>query len=163
MALLDWEMPGLDGVEICRRMRERETAGNAYTYLLLLTSRGDQRDIVTGIEAGADDYVVKPFDRHELRARMRVGQRIVELQAQFAAQQQRAQQSVDALEAENRQKTEWALQLAAEVDLVRAKGVCEAVRTRKDMLVSLGAQVRAEMGGEPSVRQQHRLNRELHE
>ena len=83
MALLDWEMPGLDGVEICRRIRERETAGNAYTYLLLLTSRGDQRDIVTGIEAGADDYVVKPFDRHELRARMRVGQRIIELQTEL--------------------------------------------------------------------------------
>ena len=83
MALLDWEMPGLDGVEICRRMRERETVGNAYTYLLLLTSRKDQQDIVTGIEAGADDYVVKPFDRHELHARMRTGQRIIELQIEL--------------------------------------------------------------------------------
>lgn len=83
VALLDWEMPGLDGVEICRRVRARETDGTVYTYLLLLTSRNDRQDIVAGIEAGADDYVVKPFDQHELRARIRTGQRIIELQTEL--------------------------------------------------------------------------------
>lgn len=78
LAILDWMMPGLDGVEVCRRVREHPTA--AGTYLILLTARGERSDIVAGFEAGADDYVTKPFDREELRARVRAGQRIVELQ-----------------------------------------------------------------------------------
>src|SRR5262249_39923877 len=83
LAVLDWMMPGLDGVEVCRRLRARPSP--APTYVILLTARGAKEDVVAGLEAGADDYVVKPFDREELRARLRVGQRVVELQASLAA------------------------------------------------------------------------------
>lgn len=83
LALLDWEMPGLDGVELCRRVRAREAEGSPYTYVLLLTARRGRHDVVAGMEAGADDYVVKPFDEHELRVRLRAGRRIVELQAEL--------------------------------------------------------------------------------
>jgi diguanylate cyclase (GGDEF)-like protein len=78
LAILDWMMPGKDGIDICRCIRQRK--GRAYTYLLLLTARGQKEDIVEGLEAGADDYVTKPFDPFELRARVRAGRRIVELQ-----------------------------------------------------------------------------------
>ena len=78
LAILDWMMPGKDGIEICRHVRQRQ--GRPYTYLLLLTARGQKADIVEGLEAGADDYVTKPFDPFELRARVRAGRRIVELQ-----------------------------------------------------------------------------------
>jgi two-component system, cell cycle response regulator len=80
MAVLDWMMPGMDGLEVCRRIREKEKGGDRYMYVIILTARGDKEDIVTGIDAGADDYIVKPFDKEELRARLRTGQRIVELQ-----------------------------------------------------------------------------------
>lgn len=80
-AILDWMMPGKDGIEICRNLRQRK--GRPYTYILLLTARGRKQDIVEGLEAGADDYVTKPFDPYELRARLRAGRRIVELQEQL--------------------------------------------------------------------------------
>jgi CheY-like chemotaxis protein len=60
LVILDWLMPGLDGVEICRRVRQRDVA--PYTYLLLLTSKDRKEDLITGLEAGADDYLTKPFD-----------------------------------------------------------------------------------------------------
>jgi len=81
LAVLDWMMPGRDGIDICRSVRQRK--GRPYTYILLLTARGHKGDIVEGLEAGADDYVTKPFDPYELRARLRAGQRIVELQEQL--------------------------------------------------------------------------------
>ena len=81
MAILDWMMPGVDGVEICRRVR---AAGREpYTYILLLTARTQAEDLVEGMEAGADDYLTKPFNAHELRVRLRAGRRIVELQAEL--------------------------------------------------------------------------------
>ena len=83
IALLDWEMPGIDGIEICRRLRARESEGAEYTYAILLTSHSAKNEIVAGIEAGADDYVVKPFDHYELRARVRTGSRIIELQMEL--------------------------------------------------------------------------------
>lgn len=67
----------MDGMEICRKVREQ--AREPYTYILLLTSRGEQEDIVKGMEAGADDYITKPFNQNELRARLNAGRRIVEL------------------------------------------------------------------------------------
>ncbi len=99
LALIDWEMPGLDGVELCRRVRAREEQGSNYTYVLLLTARGGRGNVVAGMEAGADDYVVKPFDEHELRVRVRAGRRIVELQAElYRLQEQfRAQSRTDPL------------------------------------------------------------------
>jgi diguanylate cyclase (GGDEF)-like protein len=78
LVILDWIMPGMDGLEICRRMRSREQV--PYHYILLVTSRDDKRDVIRGLEAGADDYLTKPFDAGELRARLRVGKRILQLQ-----------------------------------------------------------------------------------
>jgi DNA-binding response OmpR family regulator len=83
LAVLDWMMPGLDGPEVCRRVRE--LAGDRLLYVLLLTAKGRKEDIVDGLTAGADDYVVKPFDRAELKARIDVGQRILRLQTELAA------------------------------------------------------------------------------
>jgi diguanylate cyclase (GGDEF)-like protein len=83
LAILDWMMPGLNGVDICRGVR---AAGREpYVYILLLTARNDARDLVEGMEAGADDYVTKPFQTHELRVRLRAGRRILELQQELLA------------------------------------------------------------------------------
>jgi two-component system cell cycle response regulator len=79
LAILDWVMPGLAGVDVCHRARTIESSQPP--YIILLTSRDQKADIVTGLEAGADDYLAKPFDPGELLARVDVGQRLVELQA----------------------------------------------------------------------------------
>lgn len=78
MAILDWVMPHMTGPEVCRKVRE--TRREPYTYILLLTSKNTKGETVEGLEAGADDYIVKPFDQHELQVRLRVGKRIVDLQ-----------------------------------------------------------------------------------
>jgi len=78
MAILDWMMPGMDGIELCRRIRSRRQS--PYRYVLLLTAKDDKQDVVAGLEAGADDYLTKPFDVDELRARVRAGKRILDLQ-----------------------------------------------------------------------------------
>ena len=83
LAVLDWLMDTLDGVEVCRRVRERPGLRNV--YLILLTSRVDKQHILAGLHAGANDYVTKPFDRDELLARIRVGEQMVGLQAELAA------------------------------------------------------------------------------
>ena len=82
LVILDWMMPGLDGLQVCHKVREILTA--TPPYLILLTAKGRRQDIVTGLQAGANDYVTKPFDREELRARLQVGVRIVELQQSLA-------------------------------------------------------------------------------
>lgn len=82
LAILDWMMPGLDGVEICRRLRLMQS--DCPPYLILLTARTDKQDIVKGLEAGANDYLVKPYDVGELAARVAVGRRVTEIQAQLA-------------------------------------------------------------------------------
>src|SRR5579864_9501341 len=78
LAILDWMMPGVDGIELCRRIRSRTQS--PYRYILLLTAKDDKQDVVAGLEAGADDYLTKPFDVNELRARVRAGKRILDLQ-----------------------------------------------------------------------------------
>jgi phosphoserine phosphatase RsbU/P len=78
LAVLDRMMPGLDGAEVCRRVRHEMP--NANMYLVLLTSLGGGGDVVSGLDAGADDYVTKPFDVDELRARINVGVRVIALQ-----------------------------------------------------------------------------------
>ena len=83
LAVLDRMMPGLDGVEICRRLRQQPNG--AYVYLILLTARSDKADVVAGLEAGADDYVTKPFHPDELLSRIRAGQRILSLESDLAA------------------------------------------------------------------------------
>jgi phosphoserine phosphatase RsbU/P len=79
LAIVDWMMPGLDGIELCRRIRA--TPRNSPLYVILLTARSSRPDLVAGLEAGADDYLTKPFDPDELRARIHVGQRTLELMA----------------------------------------------------------------------------------
>jgi two-component system cell cycle response regulator len=84
LAILDWVMPGMDGPEICREVR---TFGDQrYIYLLLLTAKSEKEDLVKGMEAGADDFLSKPFDAQELRARLRAGIRILELQETLRVQ-----------------------------------------------------------------------------
>lgn len=78
MALLDWMMPGLNGVEVCRELRRLRP--QPYTYILLLTAKDAKENVVEGLESGADDYLTKPFNPHELKARIRVGLRLLELE-----------------------------------------------------------------------------------
>lgn len=82
IALLDWMMPGLSGVEICQRLRGRSTA--ASPYLILLTGRDLKEDMQTAFKAGADDFLVKPFEPEELRARFLVACKVVDLQRKLA-------------------------------------------------------------------------------
>ena len=81
LAVLDWMMPGLDGVEICRRVRGANR--EPYIYILLLTARTESQDLIDGMDAGADDYLTKPFNAHELRVRLHAGRRILDLQAEL--------------------------------------------------------------------------------
>ncbi len=82
LAILDWMMPGMDGVEVCRRVRALDQA--LPTYVILLTAKGGRENIVEGLQAGADDYITKPFDRDELHARLQVGMRVANLQRNLA-------------------------------------------------------------------------------
>ena len=75
VAILDWMMPGMDGLEVCRRVRQMDKPA----HIILLTARGAKESLVQGLESGADDYLVKPFDKNELLARIHVGLRILNL------------------------------------------------------------------------------------
>jgi two-component system cell cycle response regulator len=90
VAILDWKMPGMDGVEVCRRLRQSEET--SYVYVIMLTGMNEKRDLVAGLEAGADDYLIKPFNNEELYARLRAGERVQKLQ-----QGLRVQATYDAL------------------------------------------------------------------
>jgi len=83
LAILDWVMPRMDGTEVCRQIRQ--PGGPALLYVVLLTARGEKSEIIRGLQAGANDYVTKPYDPEELRARIGVGQRMIELQEALAA------------------------------------------------------------------------------
>jgi diguanylate cyclase (GGDEF)-like protein len=86
IAILDWVMPGLTGPEVCKRVREHSRdSESAYTYLLLLSSKSQKEDLIEGMESGADDYLTKPFDPHELKVRLRSGTRIIDLQRELLA------------------------------------------------------------------------------
>ncbi len=77
LAILDWMMPGLDGIELCKKIRRSKAAD--YIYIIMLTGNHGMEHVIAGMEAGADDYVRKPFDSQELRVRLRAGQRIMEM------------------------------------------------------------------------------------
>jgi len=97
LAILDWMMPGMDGLEVCRNVRAR--GGEPYTYIILLTAKDSKDDVILGLEAGADDYLTKPVNTHELEVRLRAGRRIVDLQSEIirAREELRIQATHDAL------------------------------------------------------------------
>ncbi len=84
LVILDWNMPEMDGLQVCLRLKESGTPEPP--YIILLTARTDKKDVVSALEAGANDYITKPFNNMELRARVRVGQRMVEIREKLAAQ-----------------------------------------------------------------------------
>jgi diguanylate cyclase (GGDEF)-like protein len=84
LVLLDWVLPGLDGLELCRRIREASSEGS-YSYVIVLTGKSGQKEMLEAMQAGADDYIVKPFDEPALRARLSVGRRILDLQEELVA------------------------------------------------------------------------------
>ncbi len=82
LAILDWMMPGVDGLEVCRILRREIT--DTPPYLILLTANNDKKDVAKGLDSGADDYILKPFDKEELKARINVGLRMIKLQMALA-------------------------------------------------------------------------------
>jgi putative two-component system response regulator len=131
LAILDWMMPGMDGLEVCRRLRA--ASRHEPTYVIVLTSKDGKEHAVAALESGADDYVRKPFDRDELRARLRVGRRIVGLQTSETVVYSFAR-AVDAKSPYTRghsdRVTRYALALAerlrlppADVDVIRRGGL----------------------------------------
>lgn len=83
LVIVDWELPDISGPEMCRVVRSK--FADAYTYIMLLTSNSDKKSIAEGLAAGADDYLTKPFDAEELRARVDVGRRVIEMQREIEA------------------------------------------------------------------------------
>jgi two-component system, cell cycle response regulator len=84
LVLMDWIMPGMDGVDLCRKLRSRSSS-DSYVYIILLTAKDAKGDLLQAMEAGADDYLAKPFDELELRARLLVGSRILQLHEELIA------------------------------------------------------------------------------
>lgn len=84
LVITDWMMPEMDGVDLIRRIRQSERS--FHVYILLLTALSQKEDVVAGMESGADDFVTKPFDRDELRVRLRVGERVSALERKLAEQ-----------------------------------------------------------------------------
>jgi phosphoserine phosphatase RsbU/P len=95
MAIMDWNMPGVDGPALCQEVRE--TPALSGMYIILLTSNASKQDMITGLESGADDYIVKPFDWDELKARLRIGNRIVSLQQALGARVNELQQALSSV------------------------------------------------------------------
>ena len=93
LAVIDWMMPEMGGIELCQKAKR--TSHGSYIYILLLTAKGQKENIVEGIQAGADDYLIKPFNNDELQARIGIGKRIVELQASLADRIDELQNALD--------------------------------------------------------------------
>jgi phosphoserine phosphatase RsbU/P len=93
LAIIDWMMPEMDGPEVVRRVRTLQCSQPP--YILMLTARGEKADIIAGLDAGANDYLAKPFDAGELRARVEVGCRMVELQSSLAAKIEELRHAAD--------------------------------------------------------------------
>ncbi len=117
LAILDWMMPVMDGLQVCREVRKLER--RHYVYIILLTARDLTEDIIAGLEAGADDYVVKPFDPYELRVRIKGGERIVQLQSEVVAAKENLEEANRDLQKEIQDRK------AAERDLQRARDELE--------------------------------------
>ncbi|MHC4295555.1 MAG: GGDEF domain-containing response regulator [Planctomycetota bacterium] len=88
LGIIDWMMPGIDGVELCKRVRKIAGKDRSYIYLILLTAKGQSSDVVEGLEAGADDYITKPFDNSELKARLQAAKRVLDLEDELLTAQE---------------------------------------------------------------------------
>ncbi len=88
LAVLDWMMPEINGIQLCKKIRENDhqREDQDYTYIILLTAKDEQEDLIKGFSAGADDYITKPFNNLELKARLKTGKRIIDLQKQIQEQ-----------------------------------------------------------------------------
>ncbi len=86
IAVLDWMMPGIDGIELTRVLRDQPAAASIPVYIIMLTAKAGQEDAAEALKAGADDFLTKPFQTDELRARLVVGSRIVDLQTKLVTQ-----------------------------------------------------------------------------
>ena len=82
MVISDWVMPNVTGIDLCRRIRAKDS--DHYTYLILCTSKGEKADLIEGMEAGADDFLVKPLNKEEMRVRVRAGERVLKLERGLA-------------------------------------------------------------------------------
>ncbi|UCE43252.1 MAG: diguanylate cyclase [Candidatus Aminicenantes bacterium] len=91
LAILDWMMPEINGIQLCQKIRNKDhqKKDQEYTYVILLTAKDEQKDLIKGFSAGADDYITKPFHHLELKARLKTGKRIVDLQNQLQEQASR--------------------------------------------------------------------------
>ncbi|MEJ2057436.1 MAG: response regulator transcription factor [Desulfofustis sp.] len=96
IAILDWEMPGLNGVELCRRIKNMKRSSPI--HVILLTARDSRNDISKGFDAGADDYITKPFNNDELRARIKVAERIVTIQSSLNNSLQELKQALNVID-----------------------------------------------------------------
>lgn len=96
IVLTDWMMPGIDGVELCQQIRA-VAPGQPYVYIILITVRDEKRDISEGLSAGADDYIIKPFDTGELLARVRAGERIVRLETSLRTRNEELEESLSTI------------------------------------------------------------------
>jgi DNA-binding response OmpR family regulator len=96
LAIIDWMMPEIDGLEVVRRIRIQESGLSP--YIIMLTTRGDKHDVIAGLESGADDYLIKPFNIGELLARLSVGKRIIDMQKRLAVQVEELRVAMDHIE-----------------------------------------------------------------
>ncbi len=116
LAILDWMMPGMSGIDICKKVHKKKNG--SMLYLILLTARGCKKDIAEGLQAGANDYVTKPFDPKELLARVQVGIRMIDLQNSLA---------------DNIKKLEAALEKVKQLQgLLPICAYCKKIRVDKD-------------------------------
>ncbi len=96
LAIIDWMMPEMDGIELCRKIRKLKC--DYYTYIIILTSLSELENIVSGLDAGADDYMTKPFNLKELRARINVGLRVINLEANLNHHVRKLQEALNKVE-----------------------------------------------------------------
>jgi sigma-B regulation protein RsbU (phosphoserine phosphatase) len=93
LAILDWMMPHMDGLEVVRRVRAQQ--GDRPPYIIMLTTKGEKADVATGLGAGADDYLSKPYDLGELRARVEAGRRMIDMRDRLAAQRDELREALE--------------------------------------------------------------------
>jgi two-component system cell cycle response regulator len=128
LAILDWMMPGMDGVKVCEEVRKAK--GNPYIYILMLTTKNAKEDVAKGLESGADDFLTKPYDALELRARLRAGRRILALQEGLltARDALRAQITLDPLTS---LMNRTAILAALKAELERSERACSSLAVFK--------------------------------